>query len=90
MAQQALTITEARERLTHLPEELGEAHEALAITRHGEPVLAVLPWELYEALMETLEVLGDADQMAALRAGIEDLQAGRTVPWEQVQAELGL
>ena len=87
---QTLNITEARERLTQLPEELGEAHEALTITRHGEPVLAVLPWELYEAIMETLEILGDAEQMAALRQGIQDLAEGRTVPWEQVKAELGL
>jgi antitoxin YefM len=87
---QTLNISEARERLTQLPEELAEAHEALTITRHGEPVLAVLPWELYEAIIETLEILGDTEQMAALRQGIADLTAGRTAPWEQVKADLGL
>jgi antitoxin YefM len=87
---QTLNITDARDHLTRLPEELAEDHEILTITRHGEPVLAVLPWELYEAIMETLEILGDADQMAALRQGIQDLAESRTVPWEQVKAELGL
>jgi len=27
----------------------------------SRPVLAVMPWELYESLVETLEILGDPD-----------------------------
>ncbi len=44
-----LSMTEAREQLTQLPEILtedGDSHLA-TITRHGKPVLAVMPWEVY-------------------------------------------
>lgn len=47
-----LSIMEARKQLTSLPETLfhdGQL-DVLEITRRGKPVLAVLPWELYEAV----------------------------------------
>jgi hypothetical protein len=40
------------------------------ITRRGQPVLAVLPWEFYESITETPK---------ALRASLEDLDRGRVV-----------
>jgi PHD/YefM family antitoxin component YafN of YafNO toxin-antitoxin module len=88
----SLSITEAREQLTRLPEQFAEHPElgAVALTRHGVPVMALMSWEFYEAIVETLEILGDPEQMALLRRGIEDVAAGRTVSWESVRAELGL
>ena len=53
-----IPITTARHELTSLPERLERDPGAVAITRRGKPVLAVMPWELYEALIETLEILG--------------------------------
>jgi hypothetical protein len=53
-----------------------------------EPVLAVMPWDLFESIVETLEIMGDMDMMDALRRGIEDVQAGNLIPIEQVKAEL--
>jgi len=58
--------------------------------RRGRPVLALLPWELYESLVETLEVLGDQDLMKALRRSLTEARAGRTIPWEKVKGELDL
>ena len=37
-----LPITEVRDELTALPEKLGQAHETLAVTRRGKPVLAIV------------------------------------------------
>lgn len=85
----SLSITDAREQLTRLPDELAQHHEALTITRHGKPVLAVLPWELYEALIETLDVMGDPEMMAALRRSQEDIAEGRVKPLDQALDELG-
>ena len=88
----SLRITEARAKLMELPEELARESEpgAVTVTRRGEPVLAILPWEFYEALVETLEALGDEDLMTALRQGIEDLREGRVHDWEDVKRDLGL
>jgi antitoxin YefM len=80
-----LTITEARKVFLDLPEQLSKSPDrALSVTRRGRPVLAVMPWELYESLVETLDVLSDPELMAALRASLKDLAQGRLVPHEEV------
>jgi antitoxin YefM len=83
-----IPIIKARDRLTSLPEELAEEPGAIAVTRRGEPVLAILPWDLYESIVETLEILGDEDLMAALRQSIKEVSEGKTVPWDRAKQEL--
>ena len=85
-----LSISAARDRLSSLPEELERDPGAVTVTRRGKPVLAILPWEAYEALLETLEILGDEEFMAGLRQGIEDVKAGRVTDWEDVKKEFDL
>jgi len=85
-----LPITEAREELTALPDRLNESHEAITVTRHGKPVLAILAWEEYETLVETLEVLSDKDLMTTLRQGIREAEQGKLIPWSQAKRKLGL
>lgn len=46
-------------------------------------------WDRYESLVETLEIMGDEDLMAALRKGIREVDEGKTIPWETVKAKLG-
>ena len=88
---ETLSVSEARRDLLRLPERLEkEAVSALAVTRHGEPVLAIMPWALFESITETLEILGDEKLMAALRKSIEAIKAGRTYTSEQARQKLGL
>jgi len=82
------SMSEARNELTAMPEKLEKQHSAVAITRRGKPVLAVMPWDLYESLMETLKILGDDERTAALHKGIEELAAGKGVAWEKAKREL--
>jgi hypothetical protein len=46
-------------------------------------------WDRYESLVETLEIMGDENLMAALRKGIREIDEGKTIPWETVKAKLG-
>ncbi len=85
-----LPITRVRDELTSLPERLADQPTAVAVTRRGEPVLAILPWDLYESLIETLEVLADDELTAALRSSLEEAERGDTIPWEAVRADLAL
>ncbi len=89
---QDISIVKAREILTRLPEQFEREPEtgAVAVTRRGKPVLAIMPWELYEAIVETLEIMGDEDLMVALREGIKEVEEGKGIAWEQAQKELGL
>ena len=84
-----IPIVKARALLSQLPERLSADNRAVALTRHGKPVLAVMPWELFESIVETMEIMGDPDMMAALRRGVEEVREGNLVPLEQVEAELG-
>ena len=80
-------IMAARKQLTSLQETLmhnGEL-DAPAISRCGKPVLAVLPWELYEAISETLEVMGDKELMAKLCESIKEREEGKAIPWEEAK-----
>ncbi len=87
-----LSITQVRSQLLGLAEKLNRRSQAgaVAVTKRGRPVLALLPWELYEGLVETLEVLGDEDLMKALRRSIKEARAGQVVPWEKVKRDLDL
>ncbi|MBI5639260.1 MAG: type II toxin-antitoxin system Phd/YefM family antitoxin [Nitrospirae bacterium] len=87
-----MPIIEARKKLTSLPEEFEQGDEAkvIAVTRRGKPVLAVLPWELYETVAETLEVLGNEKLMKDLRSSIKEMQAGRLISWDKAKKQLGL
>jgi antitoxin YefM len=89
---QILSIMEARKQLTSLPETLSHDGQAdvLEITRRGKPVLAVMPWELYEAVSETLEVMGDKELMAQLRQSIQEMDSGTLISWQDAKKELGL
>jgi antitoxin YefM len=89
MPEKIYSISEIREQITRLPEQFEQELEAVTVTRHGKPVMAILPWELYESIMETLEIMGDAELMAAFRQGVKDMEEGRIQPLDDVLEELG-
>lgn len=92
MANREVTITEAREQLTKLPDQFAEEQqpEPVMVTRHGEPVLAILPWDLYASLVETLDILSDPVAMAQFRASVAAIERGeRGRELSEVLRELG-
>jgi len=84
-----IPITEARNKFMKLPDQAAK-DQILAITRRNKEVMAVMSWELYEGLLETLEVLSDPELMNALKKGIEDVKAGRTHSLSEACERLGL
>lgn len=85
-----IPITEARYEITSLPERLAKEHAAVTITRRGKPVLAIMPWDFYESIIETLEIMGDKKLMKALQRGIMEIEQGKGIPWEVAKRKLGL
>jgi len=87
---QTLPMMEARKKLTSLPEELeGRVEEnAIAVTRRGKPVLAIMTWDLFEAIYETLEIMGDEGLMKSLRQSIKEIREGKAISWETAKKEL--
>ena len=87
-----MSIAEAREKLTSLAHQFEQVPEedVVVVTRHNLPVLAIMPWDLYESIVETLEVMSDPVFMAELRQSISEQLAGDTVSWEKAKKDLGL
>lgn len=81
-----IPIIQARKRLTSLPEEFEKEPQtgAVAVTRRGKPVLAVMSWDLYEAISETLEIMGDQKLMNALAKSVKDIESGKTLSSAEV------
>jgi PHD/YefM family antitoxin component YafN of YafNO toxin-antitoxin module len=63
--------------------------DAIAVTRRGKPVLAVMPREFYETLTETLEIMADKDLMNKLKKSIRELETGKVIAWEDAKRERG-
>ena len=87
-----LSMVEARKQLTSLPEEFDrqESFDAVAVTRRGKPVLAVMPWELYETITETLEIMADKEMTSILKESIAEYGRGEAIPWEKAKEDLDL
>ena len=60
------------------------------MTRHGKPVLAIMTWDLFEAWLETIEIMSDSELMEQVLEGIKQIEMGNTRPWEEVKADLDL
>ena len=69
-------LSEARERLSEIVEEVAATGGEFLITKHGRPTAVLLSNDGYESLIETLNILSDNDAMAAIREAEADLAAG--------------
>lgn len=86
---QKITITQARNRLMKLPDETAD-NEIIAVTRRNKEVMALMSWELYEGLLETIEILADSEFMGQIKKGLEEIESGKTYSVEEARNRLGL
>ena len=91
MYMETLSSTEARTRFLRLVDEIERnPGKVVEVTKRGRRVAALLSAERYEALLETLEILGDAEAMRSLRRSRKQAASGKKVPWATARARLGL
>jgi len=62
----AAPLTEARDRLSEIVDQVAATGDVFTITKHGRPMAVVLGHEEYESLIETLNLLSDPAAMAAI------------------------
>lgn len=79
---------EFRSRLSELLSDVADRREHILVTRNGKPAAALVPIDEYEALEETAEILSDPDALAAIEAGLAEIERSETVTFEQLRAEL--
>ena len=81
--QKRYSIAEVRKELSQLPSQFEEIADlsVVEVTRRGLPVLAVLDWERYQAIMDTLEILSDEETMDKLKKAVKELDDGINSEW---------
>jgi antitoxin YefM len=77
-------ITKAKNRLLDLTREIERNNDVVAITRNGVPAAILLSPAKFEGLLETLEILGDARTLQALRRSMREAAAGKWVGESEV------
>lgn len=82
-----LPLAEVRASLSKLVEEAERTHQRVEVTKNGRRAAVILSADDYDSLMETLDILGDAEAMAAIREA-ESLADDQWIPGEVVEAEL--
>ncbi len=85
---QELPITEARARLTQIANDLVDSQDTVTVTNRGKPMMTLIGYEMYESIMETLEIMGDPALMAQLRQSLQEARSGDVIGLDQVEREL--
>ncbi len=86
-----VSVTEFRRSLSGLKTKRRRGQpRAVALTHRGEKIYAIMPWEDYEAMQETMDILSDRRAMEAIRQSEKDIKAGRTYSSAQVKRALKL
>ena len=80
-----MTITETRKKITSL-EHTMDYDDAIAITNHGKEVFALLRWDTYECIQETLEILADEQLSKDLATGIKQINENKLIDFEAFKA----
>ena len=81
-------VREFRMKLSELLSDVADRRDHVLVTRNGKPAAALVPIDEYEALEETAELLSDPDAIAAIEAGLAELERGETVALEDLRREL--
>jgi len=86
-----IALMKAREKLTGLSRELHRNPKTVVrITHRGKPAMTLMSAELYDTLVETLEVVSDPTMLDALRKSLRDIETGKAHTLDEVADRLGL
>lgn len=82
------SLADAKNRLSEIVAATEKTHERTIITKNGRPVVAIVAVEDLEGLEETLEILSNPEDAAAVRASLADDAPAQTVTTDEMAAVL--
>ncbi|MBA3011130.1 MAG: type II toxin-antitoxin system Phd/YefM family antitoxin [Proteobacteria bacterium] len=62
-----IPVTKAKTRLLDIIRTLNDREDTIAITKNGIPRAVIMSMEQYEAIRETMAILGDVEMMKQIR-----------------------
>lgn len=84
-----MSISETRKKITSLETELSH-EDTISVTNHGKKVFALLRWDTYESIAETLELLADTEGFELLRKGIEQMNQNQLLEFDEFKTSLNV
>jgi prevent-host-death family protein len=82
--QKILPVTKVKRNLLDLLKQMEQEDETIALTKNGEAVGVMMTISRYEALQETIEILGDKKILTALKRSQKDFRTGKVWDHEEV------
>lgn len=83
-----LPLADARANLSRIVESAVTTHERFEVTRNGDRVAVLMSADDFDSLMETVDILSRAEEIAAIRRGIDDLETGALSSADDVRAAM--
>lgn len=79
---QIISITEAKQKLLELARRNVQLGESFVVVRDSVPVSAIIPFDEYESMLETLDILEtEPDILNKLKKTQREIKAGYYVEW---------
>jgi len=85
--QKIMPVSKAKRDFLDLLKQMEQEGSTIALTRDGEAVAVMMPLSRYEAMQETIEILGDREIVRVLKVSQKDFQAGKIVPHEKAWSD---
>jgi len=89
MYMMTLSVAEARARFSQIIESASSTHERFEVTRNGSRAAVLLGADDFDALLETVAILGDVKLVAEISAGLGELDRSETESAEDVARAMG-
>lgn len=85
-----LPVTEVREKLTSLVDEVNDKFEQVVITKNGRPRALLMAVDEFDSWQETIEILSDKKLMRDIAQAEKEFKEGKTITLEELKKELDL
>lgn len=84
---QLISVSKAKQRLLELARRSHDLGESFILLKDGEPMSAMLPFDEYESLFETLDILeDDPDILSKLKRAEKEMKRGKYAIWKGSKA----
>ncbi len=72
-----IPVTKAKTRLLDIIRMINDREDTIAITKNGIPRAVIMSMEQYEAMRETMAILGDVEMMKQIRRSRNEVKENR-------------
>ena len=74
-----ISISTAKAQLLEVLRRIEQQRGKVVITKNGTPKAVLLPYQDFEGLLETIDILSDSRTVEGVKRGLKDIKAGRVV-----------